>query len=183
MSSWSAASGPTGPAVAELLTAILPPLLERAPNRVGLLLGRHGEAFARTLEAARPALAGRLVAPGALPEAGLAAHLAACDLLIQPYPDGVSSRRSSLMAGLALGLPIVATEGALTEPLWRDAGAAALAPVDRPSEFIGTAEALLADTEMRTRLGRRAAALYQADFAPEHTIRTLRQSKKPSAAL
>ena len=168
--------GTYGPAVTELLTAVLPPLLEGAPNRVGLLLGRHGEAFVRTLQAGRPALAGRLGFAGTLPEAELAACLAACDLLIQPYPDGVSSRRTSLMAGLAMGSPIVTTEGALTEPLWGEAGVVSLAPVGRPSEFIDAAEALLADAgTAESDLGRRAAALYQSDFALEHTIHALRQ--------
>ena len=134
--------GTYGCPVADLLTAVLPPILDRASDRVGLLLGRGGEEFARTLEAARPSLRGRLVAPGELPEPELAAHLAACDLLVQPYPDGVSGRRTSLMGGLALGIPVVTTEGALTEPLWRETGAVALAPVDRPFEFIEAAEAL-----------------------------------------
>ena len=167
--------GTYGPAVAELLTAVLPPLLEEAPNRVGLLLGRNGEAFARTLQAARPALAGRLVAPGALPDAELAAYLTACDLLIQPYPDGASSRRTSLMAGLALGLPVVATDGALTESLWRDAGAVALAPVDRPSEFVRTAEALWR-TPRCGAPGPAGRSFYQEQFVPEGLIQRLRDA-------
>ena len=44
----------------------------------------------------------------------------ACDLLVQPYPDGISSRRTSAMAGLALGVPVVTTTGHLTEPLWAE---------------------------------------------------------------
>ena len=39
-----------------------------------------------------PHLRGRLLASGELTEPELAAHLAACDLLLQPYPDGASSR-------------------------------------------------------------------------------------------
>ena len=172
--------GTYGPLVADLLTAVLPPLLEKDADRVGLLLGRGGDGFARTLEAAHPSLRGRLVAPGELPEAELAAHLAACDLLVQPYPDGVSSRRTSLMAGLALGAPIVTTEGALTEPLWREAGGVGLAAVDRPSEFVAAAETLLTDPGLRAGLGRRGRDFYQEHFAPEQTIRLLRQQTTPA---
>ena len=172
--------GTYGPLVAALLTAVLPPILDRAPDRLGLLLGRGGDEFASALEAARPSLRGRLIAPGELPEPELAAHLAACDLLIQPYPDGVSGRRTSLMAGLALGVPVVTTEGALTEPLWRDAAAVALAPVDRPSEFVGAAASLLADPGLRADLGRRGRSFYQAHFTSDGLIRCLREAAVPN---
>ena len=70
--------------------------------------------------AAHPDLAGRVSGTGELSPAAMAAHLRACDLLLQPYPDGVSSRRGSVMAGLANrraggyqhGAPLRATRGA-----------------------------------------------------------------------
>ena len=43
-------------------------------------------------------------------------------------PDGVTTRRTSVMAALANGVPIVSTAGALTEAVWRETGAVALAP-------------------------------------------------------
>lgn len=174
--------GTYGPMVGELLAAVLPPLLERTPGRVGLLLGRGGDGFARALEAERPALRGRLVAPGGLPDPELAAHLAACDLLIQPYPDGVSSRRGSMMAGLSLGIPVVTTEGALTEPLWRDGGAVALTSVGRSPDLVAAAEELLAEPARRAALGRRGRDFYREHFAPERLIRRLRGAAGPAAA-
>ena len=36
-------------------------------------------------------------------------HLSACDLMIQPYPDGISARRTSAMAALAHERPVVTT--------------------------------------------------------------------------
>src|SRR2546421_747505 len=77
-----------------------------------------------------PGLQGRVFAPGALPGDQVAVHLAATDLLVQPFPDGVTTRRTSLMAGLALGRPIVTTGGFNTEPLWKETGAVFLAPPD-----------------------------------------------------
>src|SRR5262249_9147240 len=113
-----------------LLTQVLPPLLQRDPRRVGLLLGRGGGRCARRLEREHPALQGRLIAPGELDERTLVDFLASCDVLVQTYPDGASTRRTSLMAGLALGLPIVTTLGPLSEPLWQESGAVFLAPVE-----------------------------------------------------
>jgi glycosyltransferase involved in cell wall biosynthesis len=168
--------GTFGRLVAPQVSAMLPLLLEADPNRVALLLGRDGDAFARKLEQQYPALRGRLLAPGALPAEELAAHLSVCDLLVQPYPDGASTRRTSLMAGLALGLPIVTTEGPLSEPLWKASRAVALAPATSPEDMAAVAEGLLADRDRRVQLGTRAKALYRERFALERLIRILRMT-------
>jgi glycosyltransferase involved in cell wall biosynthesis len=166
--------GTYGQHIRPLLEAILPPLLEEDENRICLLAGRSGERFARELEQRQPFLAGRLAATGEMADDDLAAHLAACDLLLQPYPDGVSSRRGSLMAGLALGAPTVTTEGPLTEPLWRSSAALALAPAGDVPAFVELADHLLRNHDSRAQLGRRARDLYRSTFAVEQTIRRLR---------
>jgi glycosyltransferase involved in cell wall biosynthesis len=168
--------GTFGAAICSLLWRVLPPLLAGHPERVGLLIGRGGDRFAGALAQAQPTLRGRLVATGTLPEEEIPGHLAACDILVQPYPDGVSSRRTSLMAGLALGVPMVTTLGPLSESLWRESCAVALAPAEAPSAIIAGAETLLRDQEKRDSLGRRARSLYRAKFGVDHVIRTLRCS-------
>jgi glycosyltransferase involved in cell wall biosynthesis len=166
--------GTFGPPVTRLLAEMLPILLGRDGRRMALLLGRGGPDFARSFEESHPGLRGRLFAPGELPPGRVAAHLAVCDLLLQPYPDGASSRRSSLMAGLAQGLPVVTTEGALSEPLWRQSGAVALAPADRPALAVAVAEGLLSDPAARTALGEKARALYDNRFDLLHVLDVLR---------
>jgi glycosyltransferase involved in cell wall biosynthesis len=169
--------GTSGPSIAALLSASLPPLIAADGRRVGLLVGRGSESFAEELSRSNPSLRSRLIATGGLPPDETAAHLAACDVLLQPYPDGVCGRRTSLMAGLALGVPTVTTEGPLSEPLWRQSEAVWLAP-ERPAELIvRAADQLLRDHESRTRLGARAAALYEQQFALSRTIHRLRSAR------
>ena len=98
------------------------------PRRIGLLIGQGGERFV----AAHLAHTGRLVATGELTAEEVSLHVQACDLMVQPYPDGVSSRRTSVMAALAHGRPVATTRGWLTESLWVDGGVV-LAPVDAPA--------------------------------------------------
>ncbi|NQT12119.1 MAG: glycosyltransferase family 4 protein [Planctomycetes bacterium] len=158
----------------ESLASVLPGLLSRNGNCIALLLGRGSEQFAGELTGSFPTLDGRVHAPGELPREELAAYLAACDLLVQPYPDGVSSRRTTVMAGLALGLPIVTTEGFLTEPIWRRTKAVELAPATSADKLAASAEALLADPPRRVELGARAKSVYATTFAVERTIERLR---------
>src|SRR5207247_1260480 len=72
-----------------------------------LLLGDRSDAICRALTSAHPSLAGRLFATGRLTAGDVSRHVAACDLMLQPYPDGISSRRTSAMVALAHGRAIV----------------------------------------------------------------------------
>ncbi len=55
---------------------------------------------------------GRLTAPNA------ADAIAAADLMINPFLDGLSTRRGSAMAALQHGVPVLGTHGASTEAIW-----------------------------------------------------------------
>jgi glycosyltransferase involved in cell wall biosynthesis len=167
--------GTYGKYTTQALEAVFPDLLKRDLSRVMLLLGRGGESYRVELSKRRPELADRLFAPGQLDPQAAATHLAACDLLLQPYPDdGATSRRGSLMAGLALGRPIVTTEGPLTEPLWRESQAVVLVARAAPRQMVQAAERVLADEFLRTDLGMRAAALYRSCFSLDRVITMLR---------
>jgi glycosyltransferase involved in cell wall biosynthesis len=167
--------GTYGSHITPLLEASLVPLLTASPERKALLLGRGGPAFAAELLRRTPALEGRLHAPGPLEPQDVADHLAACTLLLQPYPDGVSARRTSAMAGLALGVPTVTNAGALTEDVWRRTDAVVLAPSPEGSALVAAAEPLLKDARAREAHGQAARDFYASEFSLERTLRTLRE--------
>jgi hypothetical protein len=166
--------GTFGHAIAEAVAAALPPLLRAGPQRTGLLIGRGSDAFANRLRRAHPCLAGQVRATGEVSAEEVAAHLAACDLLVQPYPDGATSRRTTLMAGLALGVPVVTTEGRHSEALWRQSGAVELVPADDPDQLARAAERLLRDPRARANLGKAARLVYEREFALQRTVERLR---------
>jgi glycosyltransferase involved in cell wall biosynthesis len=143
------------------------------------LLGRGGETFRDELIEAHPALAGRVDASGELAADDLSRHVSACDLMLQPYPDGVSSRRTSVMVALSHGRPVVTTSGDLSEPLWFD-GAVVLAPADRPDELAAATVSLLASPARLGDLAARGAALYGERFDVRHTVATLRTVSAPA---
>jgi len=166
----------TRDAIARLIATVL-----RDRTRAFVVLGRDGDAFAQSVTSAHPSLAGRVIGPGALPPDRLAESLSALDVLVQPYGEGVTARRGSLIAGLALGTPIVTTDGPLTEALWRESGAVALVRADDDAALADAVEALLADAARRARLRESATALYRERFAIERTVTTLRRCAGASA--
>lgn len=163
--------------VEDSLKRLLPPLLSAHPAATALLLGRGSERVREALARAHPALAGRVHASGVVSAAELSCHLAACDLLAQPFPDGVSSRRTSVMAGLAHGRPVVTTRGRLTESLWAESGAVALAPAQDPRALSESVGRLLEDAEERDRLGAAGLALYEERFKAERAVAALRREE------
>ena len=160
--------------IAEPLLSVLLRILRDHGNVSALLMGRGGESLRDLFIRKHVDLSGRVHATGVLEAAELSRHLSACDLMIQPYPDGVSSRRTSATAGLSHSLPIATTTGRLTEPLWEQSAAVALAPAGDADALADEVERLLADDDERRRLSKAARKLYQERFDIKHTIAALR---------
>jgi glycosyltransferase involved in cell wall biosynthesis len=165
--------GTYGDLMSPLLDGAATALVERSDCDL-LLIGRGSVGAARDMTTRFPQLAGRLHASGALDHDDLSAHISACDLMLQPYPDGISTRRTSAMAALAHGRAIVTTAGSLTEQLWAEIGAAMLVPAGDPVLLADAAASLLADPVGREELGRRARRVYTQRFDLCHTIAALR---------
>ncbi len=166
--------GACGSLIAPLLRSAIHQVLNARGDRLVLLIGRGSQAFVDELEE-DPRCRGRMIATGELEPAEIAAHLLACDVLIQPYPDGVSSRRTTVMAGLALGIPVVTNEGQLSEPLWRDRRAVELTT---GGNFGDAVDAVLADPSRAADLRERGRSLYARHFSLDRTVRTLRGDRR-----
>lgn len=168
--------GTYGRHIAELLIASLPRLLRTRSVQAVLLLGRGSETLCGELLGKHPELAGRVHASGPLAAIDLSLHISACDVMMQPYPDGVSSRRTSMMVGLSHGVPTVTTTGHLTESLWAGSRAVSLAPVGDADAIVALTQRLLTDATERSRMSCAARALYQERFDVRHTIAALREA-------
>jgi glycosyltransferase involved in cell wall biosynthesis len=156
------------------LHSCLPRLAELADCSI-LLIGRRSDTLARELSLLHPNLAHRLHGTGALRAEDVSRHIHACDVMLQPYPDGVSSRRTSAMAALAHDRALVTTAGPLTEAFWGLDHAAVLVPAADPDGLASAVAALLADPMRQAQLGSRAVALYRSRFDVAHTVKALRR--------
>jgi hypothetical protein len=165
--------GTYGAQIGSLICSVVPALLLAHPERRIMLLGRGSEASVAQLLQRFPQLSQRILAPGSLPPRELAVHVAACDLLVQVYPDGLSTRRTTLMAGLALGVPVVSNQGALTEPEWAQWGAVAVAKDASAPQLAAEVERLLGSARQRAELGERGRACYRELFSLDRTLSQL----------
>lgn len=163
------------PPVRPLLSRALATIIPGSTAHV-LLVGRGAEDFRESFIAMHPALGGRVHAVGVVRDDELTAHLTACDLFIQPYPDGISARRTSALLPLALGRAVVTNRGRLTESFWAASNAVALADSPDASALTDRAIALLTDAGERARLGARATALYDQRFDIRHAVAQLEQA-------
>ncbi len=162
-------------------SAVVTPLLELALDVVMqrsaaavLLIGRDSDTFRAKYLATRPTLVRRVSATGVLDSDALSRHLEACELMIQPFPDGINARHTSALASLALGVPVVTNSGPHTEAFWRDSDAVALASAPDGLRVGEAAVDLLQDSSRRAHLADQALKLYDRLFDVRHAISALR---------
>jgi glycosyltransferase involved in cell wall biosynthesis len=106
-----------------------------------------------------------LIETGRLPSEELASNLAASDLFLAPFIDGVSTRRTTVMAALQHGVPVVGTTGFLTDRIFRDAAHnLRLVPVESPGAFAAAAVHLALNSGERVALGLAGRELYERSF-------------------
>ena len=149
-------------------------LLQSDSRWHALFAGRNSDTFAAQLGAKWPELKARVHATGLLSADAVAEHLMCADVVFQPFPDGISSRRGSAMAALALGLPIITTTGNLTEPIWRDKELVVFADVRNQSELQNALHMWSEDTPQRRALMERAKKGYEAHFSWDRIAEILR---------
>ncbi len=121
----------------------------------------NNEVFLRDLrhQIDRLGLGARVHWTGFLSSTRVSAHLAAADLMVMPYRDGVSLRRGTLMAVLAHGRPLITTAPADPTPELRHGENVWLVPPGDPTALAEAVATLTAESSRRDQLGRAARAL------------------------
>jgi glycosyltransferase involved in cell wall biosynthesis len=174
--------GTYGTHVAPMLRDAVLSLLPQEASLTIVCAGAGSDRFVADVVAAKPELQPRLRATGRLAPADAAAVLSACDLLLQPFPDGVTTRRTSVMAGLMNGRAVLTTAGHLTESVWVETGAVSMTPAGDTHAFVTAARTLLAGRDDRNALAARGGDTYTRRFALEHTIDALRATRESAVA-
>lgn len=178
--------GTYGDLLAPALTRALQALIGHRPAARILLLGNRGPDFAERLRAVDDRFRDNVVAPGYQSPDDLSVHLQAAGVAIQPYPDGADTRRTTLMACLANGVPTVTTRGpgCASFILSRAVSHAAAGDAEGQGHcaacLLESADILLESGE-RDELRARARAFYQREFAIERTVERLLADEEGAA--
>ena len=160
--------------MATTLAESITPAFAQRPRAHLMLLGDGSENLRRRIIDASPAVGPRISATGRLTATEMSFSLSASDLMFQPYPDGLSTRRTSSMATLAHHRALLTTRGFATETFWDSENAIALAPTHDIDAIVRSLIRLIDDTAERSRLATAGAQLYTHRFDVAHTIAALR---------
>jgi glycosyltransferase involved in cell wall biosynthesis len=162
------------PEISRALGVIIATVLSLNPMVTVILIGANSDVFRQDFLNGNPSLKYRVVATGVLGNDEVSVAISSCDVIVQPYSEGVSSRRTSMMAALQHARAVVTTAGPFTEPFWDESAAVLLA---QAGDFEGISSAismLLHDPILRSHYENRAKELYVEKFDLTHTIKALR---------
>ena len=128
-----------------------------------LIFGRHAELRETELREGLRDLPLELSVEGVLEPAEVVQKLSVCDVLL--FVRGpISSRRSSAIAGIACGLPVIAYRGPETAAPITDAGVV-LVSLDQPEDLNVALVRVLSDAAYHMDLAARSRTAYQTHFA------------------
>jgi len=165
-----------GAAVAPVLDAVRE-LRARGRNVRLSMLGAPGRASAAGEEWSQAAsardLGDALSFSGRLPAQQLSDALAGCDVLLFPDASGPASRKTTLAASLASGVPVVAIDGPHT---WGELvrGHAARVVPPGAAALADAISGLLADAQARRTLGARGRAFAEREMAVARSANAVR---------
>jgi glycosyltransferase involved in cell wall biosynthesis len=160
--------GTFGRSITEMLEHILPAVLRGVDSSL-VLLGSGSKEFRERLISLCPDCKDRIHASGYLKDAELSGYLSACDVMIQPYPDGMTARRGSALAPLAHGRPVITNATACTESLWNEEGSVMLAAATGAA-FLEAVRQVQREPSEAKRLSEAARRTYLRYFEPAHMV-------------
>lgn len=157
-------------------------VLEKMPGVNALLLGKNGDIFRKEFVQSFPHLEKRVTAPGVQAHRELSVGLSACDVMLQAYTGGISTRNTSIMSVLSHGKPSVGTKGHVTDSEWDEWGVVDLFTKEADREMASKVCELMADAPTRLAVGQKAWALYEKYFIPQRMVEKLLVPKQNTPA-
>jgi glycosyltransferase involved in cell wall biosynthesis len=157
-----------------LMLEVVPLLFDGADKLSILFLGKGGLEVRNLLIQQFPKLGQHVHAPGVQSSEDISRHISACHVMLQPYQDGISGRRTSAMAVLAHGIPVVTNIGKATESCWLESNAVKIVQATDLAAMAEVTMSLLMNSQELCRLGNAGRVFYNERFDLTRTITALR---------
>lgn len=163
--------------------AVLLRALARLPGVQLLVVGSGPEEAGLVATATAVGVADRAHFLGNVPGADLPTVLAAGDVFVLPSVARSEAFGTVLLEAMAVGLPLVTTElGTGTSWVNQDGITGLVVPPDEPRALAAAIQALLADPEMRRRMGEAGRQRLLAEFTLDHLLRRVQTIYKEVTA-
>ena len=165
------------PMICDKLEDLITKLYASNKKLTFLLIGRGSKRFHQELKFKFPELACRCISTGLLLDEEISLHLQTCDLLLQPCPSGVNARHTSVMSGLANGVPVATYRSWRTERFLNCNKSMILANDEDSENLCRKILALLKFPTKLSEIGRSGKRLYykrcSKDVVVEHLVKDL----------
>ncbi len=165
--------GTFGPSISNLMLSALTSAMAGFEDLAAVFIGRGAIAAQSELIRRVPGRTHHVFAVENACDEEVSCVIQATDVMLQPYPDGITTRRTSAMAGLVNGVAVVSNLGHLAESFWATADWIWVA--QSPSaELLAQGVLDLARNEgKRKRIAERGEIEYSRRFSLCHTIEEL----------
>lgn len=109
--------------------------------------------------------------PGFMPPEHLSAWLQMTDIFLMPHIGGLSAKRSTLMAAMQHGLPVVGTAGPMTDGLWSGVNSVTLVAGSSPHDFADAVVGLQKNEALRKQHGLANRLYFDTHFTADRIAR------------
>jgi glycosyltransferase involved in cell wall biosynthesis len=141
--------------------AVLQALRQEGLAAYLLLVGSGGD---RTLALSPKSLQPWIKTTGFVDIARASHALQTIDLFLAAYPDGISARRTSAIAGMAHGLPLFSSSGRLSDRFWQTELPENIVPAESLAQLTPLVVRAARDLNFRSQLAEATAAVYERHF-------------------
>ncbi len=151
---------------------------ERAAKLVWIGSGSLHEPYRASIETRMRTIGLRqndILWTGTIPHPEVSKLLSASDLLILPFTDGISTRRTSAVTGFQHGIPLLTTRGWQLDSCFVHGENVYVVPVGQQEEFANALLNLAHSPQLRARLRTGARVLYESHFAWDVIARKVAQ--------
>ena len=156
--------------IMEFLTASLEVLVKKGYDSGLLIIGQGENEISDYLEELPYYLKERIFCTGYCSSEDVSQYLSITDIFLLPLIDGVSSRRTSLMAALKHGLPVVTTKGFLTDDIFLQENFTLLSPSTDKALFAANVVRVAEDEKLRDATGKKGREAYEKYFSEKLMI-------------
>ena len=156
--------------IMEFLTASLEVLVKKGYDSGLLIIGQGENEISDYLEELPYYLKERIFCTGYCSSEDVSQYLSITDIFLLPLIDGVSSRRTSLMAALKHGLPVITTKGFLTDDIFLQEDFTLLSPPTDKSLFVANVVRMAEDEKLKDAIGKKGREAYEKYFSEKIMI-------------